>query len=251
RLLHAGKSSDNPVARGLANGAFGLRDAARTAIAFVRDGGYRTQVLLKTFRGRQLHQTTVLTWADRYPAIFGAVRDYLAGREGIRILSFGCSTGEEVLTLRSYFPKARIVGAEINPRSLAVCRARAVDEGITFIESTTKNVRDAGPFDAIFCMAVLQRNPHAVESQGITDLSGTYPFARFDEQVSEFARLLAPGGVLVIHHTQYIFSDATSAGSFKPLAAQPEPRPDGPRFDRQSQRIPGDVVTPSIWVKVQ
>ncbi len=235
--------------RGAIGGLYKGRDALGVLRQFSTDGGYRAIVWLKTVRGRQLHQTTVLTWADRYPAIFGAARDYFSGRPEIRILSFGCSTGEEVVTLRQYFPQARIVGAEINPRSLAVCRARGLDERIAFVPSTPRRIRDAGPYDAIFCMAVLQRNPHAVESQGITDLSETYPFEKFDAQVSEFERLLNPGGLLVVHHSQYVFGDATVAGRFTPLTTQPQPTVDGPRFDRRSRRMEGDVVVGSMWVK--
>ena len=54
----------------------------------------------------------------------------LIARQDIKILSYGCSTGEEVLTLRNYFPNAHIIGAEINKHSLAKCRQLPVDEKI-------------------------------------------------------------------------------------------------------------------------
>ena len=206
-------------------------------------------VLLKAFRGQELHQTTVVTWEDRYPDIFTRCREYFKKRDDLTILSYGCSTGEEVVTLRKYFPSARIVGAEINPRSLAICRARRVDDNISFIDSSDELIRRAGPFDVVFCMAVLQRLPHFVKAEGMKSLAELYPFEKFNTQVSAFDRVLRTGGLLVIHHTQYVFADASVASRYTPLADQPELGQDGPWFDRNSALIEGLVVTPSIWVK--
>ena len=68
----------------------------------------------RSVHARQIHQTAPYTWLDRYPELFD-----LAARlapDARRILSFGCSTGEELVSLRRRFPEAEIVGAEINPR---------------------------------------------------------------------------------------------------------------------------------------
>jgi len=223
--------------------------SGRTAKTFLFDREYRTLVLLKAFRGRELHQTTVLTWEDRYPEIFGLCQAHLKKRRDLTILSFGCSTGEEVITLREYFPSARIVGAEINPRSLAICRARTVDDRIVFLESNAQSIEREGPYDVVFCLAVLQRTPHAVKDQGVKSLAQTYPFAMFDAQVSEFDRVLKDGGLLVLHHTQYMFTDASVAAGYAALDEQPKPELEWPRFDRNSQLIEGEVATPSIYVK--
>ncbi|MEI4884199.1 class I SAM-dependent methyltransferase, partial [Klebsiella pneumoniae] len=84
---------------------------------------------------------------------------YFSGQPEVRILSFGCSTGEEVLTLRRYFPHASIVGAELNRRSLTICERLNVDDRIQFTFSRHDLIARHGPFDAVFCMAVLQRGP--------------------------------------------------------------------------------------------
>src|SRR5579872_7156733 len=70
------------------------------------DPVYRSTLLLKLFNGRRLHQATVMTSMNRYPRAFSASRRYFGDRRDVRILSFGCATGEEVLTLRQYFPEA-------------------------------------------------------------------------------------------------------------------------------------------------
>lgn len=40
---------------------------------------------------------------DRYPVTFSACRDYFKDINNIKILSYGCSTGEEVLNFTKIF----------------------------------------------------------------------------------------------------------------------------------------------------
>ncbi|MDQ1468817.1 MAG: hypothetical protein QOJ99_297 [Bryobacterales bacterium] len=89
--------------------------------------------------------------------------------------------GEEVLTLRTYFPTACIVGAEINRHSLSLCRKRKVDDRIVFLELHPAKIRETGPFDAMFCLAVLQRPPMRIVEKRIMNLKGIYAFQKFDE----------------------------------------------------------------------
>lgn len=200
----------------------------------------------------QLHQTTTLTWPDRYPGIFAACRAYLGDAAELRILSFGCSTGDEVLTLRRYFPSATITGAEINRRSLRACRRRVVDARIRFIHSDRATIERYAPFDAIFCMAVLQRTPRAVEASGITNLSAIYPFERFERQLLDFDGWLEPNGLLVVHHAQYRVTDTSMAPRYRRLVSAGEEPDGGPLFDRRGDRVPDDPRAPrygSIFVK--
>ncbi len=79
---------------------------------FATDGFYRSTILNRIFRPGQAHLTCNYTKMDRYPEIFGQVREYFAGRgladsPDLRLLSFGCSTGEEAFSLRRYFPRPR------------------------------------------------------------------------------------------------------------------------------------------------
>jgi tRNA G46 methylase TrmB len=66
------------------------------------------------------HQGPNTTALNRYPEIFTAAA--AAAPNAQRILSFGCSTGEECVTLASYFPSAQIVGTDINPVNLIKAR---------------------------------------------------------------------------------------------------------------------------------
>ena len=170
---------------------------------------------MKRFHPNRTHQTTTYTLLNRYPVIFSACRDYFSGRDSIRILSFGCSTGEEVITLRKYFPNAEIVGADINKNSLNICKQLNLDDRIHFVDSLSKELRRNGPYDAIFCMAVFQRTPMLIAEENITDLSSIYPFEKFEKQISELDSLLNESGLMVVHLSQYDFCDTAVSHRYK------------------------------------
>lgn len=176
----------------------------------------RAQWNMEHFKKGRVQQTTQLTWEDRYPDIFAACKEFFdkQNRENIRILSYGCCTGEEVVTLRKYFPKAEIIGAEINRHSLKVCRKRRLDKDIHFVYSTPKNISKYGPFDAVFCMAVLERLPMYVEKKHITDLSDMYPFEKYNEQIHEIDGYVKNKGLLIAHFSHYDLMDTDLASKY-------------------------------------
>ncbi len=247
KALRARRTCRNTIVRA---GIAAITAAYRMAL-FLVSAQYRSVTLLKVFKRGSVHQTTSDTWMDRYPRVFTACQAYFGDRKDLNILSYGCSTGEEVLTLRRYFPNAFIIGAEINRRSLAICRKHKVDERIAFVYSERAGIAQRGPFDAIFCMAVLQSTPQAIVEQGITNLKQIYPFEKFDRQVAELDELLTIGGLFVIGHTQYRFHDASVASKYAPLATV-EPDADvRPRFGRNSERLTEGDAAPlaPIFVK--
>ncbi len=124
-----------------------------------------------------------------------------------------------------------------------------MDDQISFVRSSPQALTRLAPFDAIFCMAVLQRTPHQIEERGLTSLRRIYPFARFDEQVRQLDSWLRPGGLLVIHHTQYVFDHASVANRYEPLDGAAWVAVDGLKFDRDSNLIPGPVPVGTIFRK--
>lgn len=164
--------------------------------------------------GRALHQITPLTARDRYPELFAICREQLRPLAQPNILSFGCSTGEELETLADYMPGAILTGVEINPESRATAMRRNLPAGSGILGNRPRRIASRGPFDATFCMAVLQRYPQRVLETGLRDISRLYPFAKFERQLLLFDRWLARGGLLVIQHAQYRVEDSAIAARY-------------------------------------
>ena len=98
---------------------------------------YRHAVWLYLVRPRGVFQPFNNTQRDRYPQVFSFVQSVLGRDSPIKILSYGCSTGEEVFSLRQYFPDAVIKGIDINPVNIAVCRRmKSPDANISFTLQT-------------------------------------------------------------------------------------------------------------------
>ena len=179
--------------------------------------------LLRTAEGRAVqwtwlvhrstvHQTTSKTAEDRYPDLFDFVAKLRP--DAARILSFGCSTGEELASLRARFPSAEIVGAEINPRSRRIARRRVEsDERTKVIPPGQVD----GTFDIVFALAVLQREPLSVLETGCTDLSDRYSYSQFDRAVSELVALLQPGGLFCVIHSHYRVEDSSAIAALQPI----------------------------------
>lgn len=209
-----------------------LLDVARLLARAVGRSILWTQLLHR----EAVHQTTADTADERYPELFDLAARLAPGAR--RILSFGCSTGQELLALRRRFPEAEIVGAEINGRSRALARRRiASDERTAVVPPTAIE----GPFDIIFALAVFQREPHKVDEMEVEDLSPFYPFARFDAGVSRLVGQLSDDGLLCVFNAQYRVEDSSAADQLEAVADSPLMAggffgPDGRRVGRASAR---------------
>ena len=178
----------------------------------------------------EVHQTSPDTAEERYPELFD-----MAARlrpDARRILSFGCSTGEELLSLRRRFPAAEIIGAEINARSRRIARRLTGDDGRIRVVPPD---RLEGTFDAIFALAVLQREPHRIAEMEVDDLTRIYPFVRFDAAIVELVGRLARGGLLCVEHAHYRVEDSSCARELQPVAGAL--RVKGMLFGRDGRRL--------------
>ncbi len=181
------------------------------------------------------------TLPNRYPWLFEFARDQLGAAPGLRLLSFGCSRGDEVFALRSYFPTARIVGIDVSPENIALCRRRAQAEpahGLDFVVGATTADEQTASYDAIFCLAVLCHGDLTTKAMQRSDSLIT--FERFESVVTDFARCLKPGGLLLLHTTNFRFSDTRVAGEFTPvLDADPTHMATDVLFDSNNQLLQG------------
>ena len=184
------------------------------------DRSYRNMLWLVRRRPSGLFQPFYTTRADRYPVIFQFVQTQLGADSDARILSFGCSTGEEVFSLRGYFPRAAIKGIDINAANIAVCRKRAArqnDGNLRFeVAGSTAAEADA-TYDAIFCMAVLRHGGLG----GATRCDHLLRFDDFAATVADFSRCLKAGGLLVIRYSNFRLCDAPAGAGFDAILKVP------------------------------
>jgi SAM-dependent methyltransferase len=211
-ITHNGEPLPRPKRPALAIRA--MRKLWRLAV----DRPYRNLMWLYLFRPKAAFQPFNDTRADRYPRIFSFVQSVLGADREIRILSYGCSTGEEVVSLRNYFPHAEIRGIDINPGNIAVCRRRlkeAPDPAISFIVANSTVAEPVAAYDAIFAMAVLRHG--SLGDPGVVRCDHLIRFEDFARAVEDFRRCLKPGGLLVIRHSNFRLCDVPAGADFETI----------------------------------
>lgn len=157
-----------------------------------------------------LFQPYGTTSEDRYPQLFDALAQRLAHFPAPRILSFGCSTGEEVRALRTRLPNARVTGIDLNPRSLAIARRNDRHPLSDYREASAPLPDDR--FDAVLAMAVFRHG--VLEAERPEDCSAVLPFARFAEGVAMLDASLEPGGWLALYNSHFRFVDTPTAEGY-------------------------------------
>ena len=196
-----------------ASGARGLKRLLASRIT----RSIRARLARRTRRSGQ-YQRDPATRFDRYPLAFRFARDQLGDEAATRILSFGCSTGEEVFTLRRYFPAATIKGIEVDPARIRICEERlreAGDAGISFQCAADASGELPESHDAVFCMAVF-RDP-ALDAPATRSTAGHISFDDFERGVADLVRCLKPGGFLFVEHSNFRIADTGSALVLEPV----------------------------------
>jgi SAM-dependent methyltransferase len=219
---------------------------------FSTSAEYRYDALWRIFtRPRGLFQPYSTTFDDRYPDLFTLARTLAGDGPDRRILSFGCSTGEEVFSLRRYFPQASIVGVDINPRRIRLARRNLRRAGgntrIAFAVANSAEHLEAASFDAIFCLAVFRheklKNGPAVRCDPLIH------FADFERAVTDLARCLRPGGLLVLRNSYFRFRDTLIAERFDVVGrfTTAVPYPDAPLYDRNDRLMPSMAEDQAVF----
>jgi len=164
------------------------------------------------------------TAPNRYPDIFRtlrarveAIRGKDLGAGNLRILSFGCSAGFEMLSLRAYFPDASIFGCDTSAEALyRAKRNLREDAGITFY-STPDAIEAFGPFDIIMAMSVLCQYPASAKAQRLDRL---FPFHIFQSLAENLNASLKPGGLLCVFNSNYPFSSLKCSAEHRPVRSE-------------------------------
>lgn len=159
-------------------------------------------------------QPYIYTLPDRYPWLFRFARTALSDVPAPRLLSFGCSTGDELASLRRVFPEATIRGLDIAPKAIAACRARfASDDRVSVGVAASAAGEPDEAYDAVFCLAVLCHGDLTVTRARRSD--PLFSFAEFERAVADLARCVRSGGYLFIHTANFRFGDTSTAAFFE------------------------------------
>jgi SAM-dependent methyltransferase len=192
-------------------------------------------------------QTYNYTLPDRYPWLFQFAAESLAKSTDLRLLSFGCSRGDEVFALRKYFPTAVIKGIDIDPRNIAYCQSRMpleLPQKMLFTTARSVEAEADASFDAIFCLAVLCRGDLTASNAQCS--SPSFLFEHFEIIVADLARCVKPGGLLFLLTTNFRFCDTVSAAHFDTvLEAAPSQLAADAIFD-SSNRLMAGVRYPAV-----
>lgn len=225
-----------------------MRELWRLAV----DRPYRHTTWLRVMGRKGSFQPFADTQENRYPKIFNFVQSALGADSACRILSFGCSTGEEVFSLRHYFPHAAIKGVDISPGNVAICRHRLkqmLDPAISFELADSTRAEPSAAYDAIFCMAVLRHG--GLGLPGVTRCDHLIRFEDFADAIADFRRCLKPSGLLIIRHSNFRLCDAPAAADFETILSIPSSsggrRP--PIFGPDNRWMPGVDYPDTVFRK--
>lgn len=202
------------------------------------NGNFRETARLRAFPPAGLMQPSGHTRPDRHPELFALARQWVGDGPGHHLVSFGCARGDEVFSLRGYFPTALITGIDISPRRIRQCRARARKAGagaaLDFVVAASAEHMAPASADAVFAMSVLR---HGDLSASPSRCDHLMSFADFEQLTASLARSVKPGGLLVIRHACFRFLDTAAAAAFEPILRRPRDR-QAPLYDRDHRFMP-------------
>jgi hypothetical protein len=87
----------------------------------------------------------------------------------------------------------------------------------SFFHSLSNDWLQSDKFDAIFCLAVLQ---HTYNRNPNNAIAKKFTFEKFDKQICQFDDKLKVGGLLILDHCDFSFSDTTIYPRYCPLEVE-------------------------------
>ena len=202
-------------------------------------------------RAHGLFQPATVTRRDRHPALFALLAATLADRPAPRLLSFGCSTGEEAFTLAGYLPGAAIDAIDANPACIARARRTQASERVegARVRFACAAAPDAlaGAYDAVLCLSVLRHGD--LDAWKPARSTALLPFARFAAAIDALDSVLCPGGLLVLWGCNFRFADTAVAARYRVVATPGMPAQPGPFYGPGDELLPVESYGDFAFVK--
>lgn len=173
------------------------------------------------------HQNDITTKLNRYPEIFNFCNENKP-KNNCKILSFGSSTGEELVSLAMHFGESEIYGVEIDEECIK--KSKIITKSVDRVK-VSQCIPDE-KFDIIFCMSVLCRWP---ETQTINDCSDIYKFEQFEDVVNEIDKHLNENGLLIIFNSNFIFEDVEISKNYESIFSSNDAQVH--KFSKENKKI--------------
>jgi hypothetical protein len=216
---------------------------------FLTDKNHRAKQLAQWRFGDSYYQKETFTMLNRYPVLFEQCKLYLGGINEPNILSFGCSTGLEVVSISNYLPNAQIMGVDINQWCISQCRKKLKDPRFSFQHIFSNTFKVSSNFDAIFCMAVFQRTSNRINKDN--NYATGFTFQQFENEISVLHNKLKAGGLFIIDQADFNFADTIYSENYKPLDFEGNKiTRNRPVFDRNNHKINDLNSSYRIFIKI-
>lgn len=143
-------------------------------------------------------QPSGMTSVERYPKMYDSAAALRPAAK--RVLSFGCSTGEEVQALAKRFPDAaQLIGVDIDYNRICTARRNNKQANIYFHD----NVGGLGQFDVVTAFNVF------------FCLEKPIPKEQWEKTLEEVAGYVSQGGLIMVFKSDYDPMDKLAALGFK------------------------------------
>lgn len=166
-------------------------------------------------------QKKTSTAPNRYPGIFRTVQSHIRETHGpdllgrhLKVLSFGCSMGMEVFSVRAYFPDSQIFACDRDPAALKIASKSLKNDPCHLFLSTPESISENGPYDLIFAMSVFCQYPDSKKTDQLTSI---YPFSLFEKLAGNLDENLKPGGMFCLINSNYLFRDLGCSDNYSPM----------------------------------
>lgn len=155
---------------------------------------------MTTYHDEGQMQLSHMTKINRFPKMMTSAK--LLKPKARRILSFGCSTGEEAQTLAEIFPQATIVGVDTDYYSVSTARKNNKYKNRVFFHT---DVGATGRYDIVTCFMVL------------FSLETSIPRDKWEEVCKIIDDTVAANGLLMIYTSDYDFKTSSVGEKYKAL----------------------------------
>ncbi|NRA27731.1 MAG: methyltransferase domain-containing protein [Opitutales bacterium] len=147
----------------------------------------------------------------RHPEIFQDLQLLFEEQKPRKILSFGCSKGDECFDLSLQFPGAAVIGVDTDENVLRQAIDKYDCENIHFYKSDYNTIIENAPYDLIVANSVFciwpKRDDNSIE------------FESFERTIALIAVSLRFGGILCLFNSEYLLQQTVVRDCFTPIAA--------------------------------